>query len=447
MSKNFYQPMSTVHKGLTITVTLDEEKIPYVNGLLFEYRKDLSIYQEKYHKSLPSTFFISWLTLPAQTYAGKEKLPARIILMSSYVGSKSSHIQELATFLGPQIKQVLSQSREYPKNDLDKPGLVSFLKRKSIPNTFYSGFKFISTTEVDKEKKLKAEVWKYAQGLADQGDPSSPKEVKEKIENFVKNHPQLVWASKKIPYGLSNKVHMLWPLALFGLVMLTSLVSIVLCFFIDPLVIKILACILPLFILVVVFLFLLLRLNENISHEPSPELSDEKVREIVALETNPVINEMTVIAPLKRGWIRRVFLALTLKLVGLVSYFAYIPTVHTARWLQMDKGKRLVFIANFDNLSEAYAHDFVDSERRSMNMAVIFSHAFGFPATRWLVHKQYNHRSNYMKGVRAHQKVTQFWYTCQQDLSVENLKRNRAFRAGLYKEMDDPEIKDWLLTL
>lgn len=439
--------MSTVHKGLTITVTLEEEKIPYVNGLLFEYRKDLVIYQEKYHKSLPGTFFISWLTLPAQNYAGKEKLPARIILMSSYVGSKSRHVRELATFLGPQIKQVFSQSPEYPKNELDEAGLISFLKRKSIPNTFYSGFKFISTEDVDQEKKLKEVVWKYAQESEDIGNHSSPKEVKEKIETFVKNHPQLDWASKKIPHTLSNKIQMLWPLVLFGLVMLASLLSLILCFFIDGLVFKLLAFIFPLFLLLVLFLFLLLRLNETMPHEPSQELSDEKVREIVALETNPVINEMTVIAPLKRGWIRRVFLGLTLKLVGLVGYFAYIPTVHTARWLQMDKGKRLVFIANFDNLSEAYAHDFVDSERRSMNMAVIFSHAFGFPATRWLVHKQYNHRSNYMKGVRAHQKVTQFWYTCQQDLSVENLKRNRAFRAGLYKEMDDLEIKEWLLTL
>ncbi|WP_163379761.1 peroxidase [Cyclobacterium sp. SYSU L10401] len=439
--------MSTVHKGLTVTVTLNEEKIPYVNGLLFEYRKDLNIYQEKYNKSLPGTFFISWLTLPVQTYAGREKLPARIILMSSYVGSKSKHIRELATFLAPQIKQVFSQSPEYPKNELDESGLVAFLKRKSIPNTFYSGFKFISTREVVREKQLKAEVWKYTRELADEAQPASPKEVKDNIESFVRKHPQLSWAGKKIPYTLRNKIQMLWPLGLFGLVMLSSLVSLVLCIFLDVLVLKILACIFPLFLLLLLLLFLLLRLNENIPHEPSQELSDEKVREIVALETNPVINEMTVIAPLKRGWIRRVFLGITLKLVGLVAYFAYIPTVHTARWLQMDKGKRLVFIANFDNLSEAYAHDFVDSERRSMNMAVIFSHAFGFPATRWLVHKQYNHRSNYMKGVRAHQKVTQFWYASQHDLSVENLKRNRAFREGLNKKMDDAAIKDWLLTL
>ncbi|WP_375582875.1 hypothetical protein [Cyclobacterium xiamenense] len=240
---------------------------------------------------------------------------------------------------------------------------------------------------------------------------------------------------------------MLAPLVVFSLVMIASIGSLIALFFSDAAVFQWLAWIFPVVVLTLLTLFLLLRLNENNPHETSDPLPDEKVREIVALETNPVINEMTVIAPLKKGWIRRVFLAVTLKLVGLVAYFAYIPTVHTARWLQMDRGKRLVFIANFDNLSEAYAHDFVDSERRSMNMAVIFSHAFGFPATRWLVHKLYNHRSEYMKGVRAHQKITQFWYSYNRDLSVENLKRNRAFREGLFKEMDTSAIREWLLRI
>jgi hypothetical protein len=156
---------------------------------------------------------------------------------------------------------------------------------------------------------------------------------------------------------------------------------------------------------------------------------------------------MTVIAPLKKGWIRRIFLAVSLRLISLVGYFTYIPTVHTARWLQIDRGKRLVFIANFDNISEAYAHDFVDSENRSRNLSVIFSHAAGFPPTTWLVKKGYNHRSEYMKGVRAHQKITQFWYAFNTELSVENLKTNRRFREGLFKSMDEEKIREWLLTI
>jgi hypothetical protein len=439
--------MSTVHKGLTVTVTLDEKNIPYVNGLLSEYRKDLKIYQETYRKSLSTTFFISWLTLPEQQYAGKERLPARILLLSSYVGSKAAHLRELVAFLGPQLRQVFSQSPEFPTGESDEQELIRFLQRKSIPNTFYSGFKFITTREADREAALKAAVLDYLQAAPEINSDSSPSEVKEKIERYVENHPKLHWASRGIPFSFRNKLRMLAPLVVFSLVMIASIGSLIALFFSDAAVFQWLAWIFPVVVLTLLTLFLLLRLNENNPHETSDPLPDEKVREIVALETNPVINEMTVIAPLKKGWIRRVFLAVTLKLVGLVAYFAYIPTVHTARWLQMDRGKRLVFIANFDNLSEAYAHDFVDSERRSMNMAVIFSHAFGFPATRWLVHKLYNHRSEYMKGVRAHQKITQFWYSYNRDLSVENLKRNRAFREGLFKEMDTSAIREWLLRI
>jgi hypothetical protein len=441
--------MSTVHRGLTVTVTINEDKLAHVNSILFQFRKELKTNREHFNKSLPSTFFISWLTLPRQNYADKEILPARIILMTSYVGSKKQHVSELVDFLGPQLRQVFGESHEFPKKYVDNHALIQFLHHKSVANTFYSGFKFISTSDVAKEKNLKTAVWEHAQKLNEKVDFTglSPSKVKESIEDFVANNQALRWALEGIPFAKKNKVQMLLPLLLFGLVMAASIICIILCFFTDSLFIKILAWVFPVFILFMVGLLLLLRQNEKNPHLPNKELSDDEVREIVALETHPVINEMTVIAPLKKGWIRRFFLQVSLKLVGLLAYFTYIPTVHTARWLQLDNGKRLVFIANFDNLSEAYAHDFVDSERREKNMAVIFSHAFGFPATRWLIHKQYNHRSEYMKGVRAHQKITQFWYAQNQFESVENLKRNRAFREGLFKTMDDEAIKKWLLTI
>ncbi|WP_375582874.1 hypothetical protein [Cyclobacterium xiamenense] len=189
--------MSTVHKGLTVTVTLDEKNIPYVNGLLSEYRKDLKIYQETYRKSLSTTFFISWLTLPEQQYAGKERLPARILLLSSYVGSKAAHLRELVAFLGPQLRQVFSQSPEFPTGEIDEQELIRFLQRKSIPNTFYSGFKFITTREADREAALKAAVLDYLQAAPEINSDSSPSEVKEKIERYVENHP-------KAPLGVAG---------------------------------------------------------------------------------------------------------------------------------------------------------------------------------------------------------------------------------------------------
>src|SRR5690554_6690434 len=106
--------MSTIHRGLTVTVSVAEEKLNEINKLLEGFRQELKAKQQLYKEKMPSTFFISWLTLPAQWYAAKELLPARIILLTSYVGSKSSHIEELATFLSPQLKSVFSLSEEYP---------------------------------------------------------------------------------------------------------------------------------------------------------------------------------------------------------------------------------------------------------------------------------------------------------------------------------------------
>jgi len=441
--------MSTIHRGLTVTVTVAQEKLEEVNVLLESLREELVTRRRLYQEKIPSTFFISWLTLPAQKYAAEELLPARIILLTSYVGRRNNHIQELAVFLSDQIDKVFSFSEEYPAGEMDEQSIVRFLKRKSIPQTFYSGFKFIRTEDVAHERLLKAAIFDFLTRQKQEAGfvQQSPLQIKEKIEAFVNSRDDLREASKRISSLQKDKVAMLVPLGIFGVVMLTSLVFLVLGIFWDSIVFQIGAWILPVFLFILAGLFVWLRINENNPHIANEEVSDDWIREIVLRERNRVVNEMTVIAPLKKGLVRRVFLAVTLRLISLVGYFAYIPTVHTARWLQMDRGKRLVFIANFDNISEAYAHDFVDSDNRSRNMAVIFSHAAGFPATKWLVKKGYNHRSEYMKGVRAHQKITQFWYAFNTDLSVENLKTNRKVKEGLFKKMEDKEIRQWLLNI
>src|SRR5690554_166374 len=121
--------MSTVHRGLTITVSVAEEKLEEISELLEGFREELATNRQLYKVKMPSTFFISWLTLPAQWYAAKERLPARIILLTSFAGKRSSHIQELANFLFDQLKAVFSFSHEYPSDDMDEQLMIRFLKK------------------------------------------------------------------------------------------------------------------------------------------------------------------------------------------------------------------------------------------------------------------------------------------------------------------------------
>lgn len=441
--------MSTIHRGLTVTVVVEEEKLEEVNILLHEFNQHAKTYQAEYREHMPSTYFISWLTLPVQVYADKVKLPARILLMSSYVGHKGQHISELVNFLGHRLQAVFELSKEFSSSIANMDDLAAFIRKKTVFQAYYSGFKFIPTQDVFREQEIKSRVFEFLD--LKRGSPEfsdlPPAAVKADIERFIKDRVEFSWTLDGLRDKKADKFRMLFPLGVFILVMATSLVCLMLSFFLDHTFLSWMGMVVPAFLAMLVVLFIWLRMNENNPHIPNEPVSDHWIRQIIEREKNPVLNEMTVIAPLKKGLIRRIFLGLSLRLITLVGYFSYIPTVHTARWLQLDGGRRLVFIANFDNISEAYAHDFVDSDNRSRNMAVVFSHAAGFPATKWLVKRGYNHRSEYMKGVRYHQKITQFWYAFNTDLSVENLKTNRKFREGLFQKMDENEIKEWLLTI
>lgn len=441
--------MSTIHRGLTVTVVVGEEKLGEVNSLLHEFNQHAITYQTEYREHMPSTYFISWLTLPAQVYAEKVKLPARILLMTSYVGSKKQHILELVNFLGERLQAVFELSNEFSPSIANRDDLAAYIRIKAVFQAYYSGFKFIPTEDVMREHKIKSSVFDFLELQRENADfqNKTPAAIKSDIESFIRDQDKFDWARAGLRDKMVDKVRMLFPLGIFLLVMATSIVCLVLSFFMDYVFLSWMGLVFPAFLVLLALLFIWLRINENNPHIPNEPVSDDWIRQIIEREKNPVLNEMTVIAPLKKGLIRRIFLWLSLRLITLVGYFSYIPTVHTARWLQLDGGRRLVFIANFDNISEAYAHDFVDSENRSRNMAVVFSHAAGFPATKWLVKRGYNHRSEYMKGVRFHQKITQFWYAFNSDLSVENLKNNRKFREGLFQSMEEDEIKEWLLTI
>jgi membrane protein implicated in regulation of membrane protease activity len=202
------------------------------------------------------------------------------------------------------------------------------------------------------------------------------------------------------------------------------------------------------FLLLLVGSLLLLRRDERIPAAPIEPLSDKRIKEITVKEYHPVVNEMSVINVLKPGWIRPFFLGLTLRLVPLIRAFNYIPSVHTARWLQTDNGRRLVFIAYFDNTSEGYAHDFVDSTKRTRNLNLIFGHALGFPATRYAILDGGKDRRQYMLGVRKSQHLTGVWYNSHPELSITNVKNNRAIRKGLFgKVKEGEEVEAWLALL
>ena len=189
----------------------------------------------------------------------------------------------------------------------------------------------------------------------------------------------------------------------------------------------------------------MIRIKESEDTPVTQRQPDSFIKEIEDRERFYVTNEMTVVGALKPGLVRRIFLFITLKAVIPIRFLNYIPTVSTARWLQIDDGKRLVFIAYYTNTSEGYARDFVDSKQRSQNMNAIFSHGIGFPHTRWVI-KDGGGKDprGYMNTVRGNQHITQVWYAPYPKLSVDNIVMNRKIRQGLHGSLNGEELDAWL---
>lgn len=443
--------MGTIHNGLTFSIELQPNRIEDLKKLLNELQANFQYDNPKFlFKNLTTTHFITWVILDAQQQVGGKALPDRLLLMTSFAGSKSFHIDELVKVGLQGLHEVHKFGVKYPFQQMPSHReMVKYLKKIHIYNAFYTGFQYVTKDLVRKQHELHESIQIYLDTLwkNEAAQTLSPREVRQKIQEHVKKQPHLKWATKPYKRSWNDFMTLFGKLIILTTVLGGALILTILHFILDSSILVIGPYLFFGFFGSILLLLGLLRINEGKSHIPVEPVTDARILEITSLEDHPVKNEMSVVSPLKPGWIRRIFLALTLRIVPVFRAFSYIPTVHTARWLQTDGGRRLIFIAYYDNTSEGYAHDFVDSTKRTRNLNLIFGHGHGFPPTRWAVKGGGKDRKGYITGVRAGQKITNLWYTTYPKLGVLNIVNNREIHKGLFKKMNDEEIENFLLKL
>jgi hypothetical protein len=517
--------MRRIHNGLTITAVVEDSKLTALRQLL----QQINVQDEQGRSlidfsAMPSLLFSSIVIAEAAPDAQGRMLPNRLLVFTSYSGTKKKHIKELVDHGRKGWIQLFAHCKGYVDQQGEAQGNVSRLLRKHIiRNTYYTGSHFISRQDQEQEHQLQKAIQEFLDEKWQ--DPTfvdaKPAEVRKEIQEFVASKDALSWSLAPYRLILSDWLALYGSLLLVGVLMFFSLVAPIVSVVLNgpamavylaigiglvlQLVWPLLKKSLPReldeskvvakeeekvfswkkwlirlivfllltssltatlwnavdhyahwpwsgvlfwgFVFLMITLLLLLRRDERIPSEPIEPIPDERVSAITEKEYHPVVNEMSVISTLKKGSIRPLFLSLTLRLVPLIRAFNYIPSVHTARWLQTDNGRRLVFIAYFDNTSEGYAHDFVDSTKRTRNLNLIFGHAQGFPPTRYAILDGGKDRRQYMLGVRKSQLLTAVWYNSHPELSITNVNRNRAIRKGLFGKLKEEEIPEWLAQL
>jgi hypothetical protein len=157
-------------------------------------------------------------------------------------------------------------------------------------------------------------------------------------------------------------------------------------------------------------------------------------------------NHLASLTRVKPGFVHAVALRGTLFIINLLSRFWFnvgtlgdIPTILSARWVLIDRGRRLLFLDNYGGAWNSYLNEFIDMAAvKGLN--AIWTNTFveseegarcSFPWTQCYFWKGAQAELPFKAYVRESQIETIVWYSAYPFLSVVNINRSTAIRRSL----------------
>jgi hypothetical protein len=173
--------------------------------------------------------------------------------------------------------------------------------------------------------------------------------------------------------------------------------------------------------------------------------------ELEAIEDFVTQNPFTLAGSAKPGLVRRITVNAVLRGIDYASRHVFgrdnlvgIRSIHFARWVPIDGGRRLIFASSYDGSQESYMDDFID--RLAWGLNAFGSNGVGYPRTRWLLSGGARDEQAFKFYLRNHQ-LTSVWYTAYGDLSAPNIDANTRLRAGLTHDLSPRQARTWLALL
>ncbi|HEY4358495.1 MAG TPA: hypothetical protein VGN16_22295 [Acidobacteriaceae bacterium] len=196
-----------------------------------------------------------------------------------------------------------------------------------------------------------------------------------------------------------------------------------------------------------------LRHWETTDPASAPPLAPAHSAELEAMENYDVTNQFSVFGSLKPGltrlWSMRFFLWITdytARHIFNRGGLARVSTIHFARWIPFDGGKRMLFSSIYDGSLESYMDDFINKVGYGLN--ITFSNGIGYPRTRWLVFDGCQDEQTFKRVLRRHQLPTDVWYNAVPGVTAANKHRNGMIRTGIEAaSMTDDGIREWAALL
>jgi hypothetical protein len=372
---------------------------------------------------------------PAPTY------PLYLTFLGDVDGDVDTFFEEVAGRAERGLRSIFSCCAGFiPDTDL-----VTWMKTHSAPAiAAYVNCRGRTVRQVREEAALKEALEKYLEPTATAFGKLSAREIHTKLQQFIETENSAgrlkLSNESATPVGwwIKNALH------LIGLPML--LLPLLLLLWLWP------CLILVVIVIALIYVILLRRLEKT-----DPELCwrvDQAYSDRLSLsEDHFVTNQFTAMGSVKPGLVRRLTLSGILMTVNYAaSHFVRrgrlgrIRTIHFARWVFLDRKKRMVFFSNYDGTVESYMDDFINKTGFGLN--AVFSNGIGYPKTNWLVRDGCGDEQKYKDFLRRHTLPTHVWYKAYPGLTAIDLERNTRIRQGLESSsMSEQEARQWVALL
>jgi len=372
------------------------------------------------------------LVEPATDLKG-EPLPASLLLLTDFDIAKDRHIAELAERGGSGIDRLFGHCIGYPEAPATPDQRTMFLRGYSVrEQAKYVNWVGRTARQVRQEARLRDRIQEYLDTAADELAGLDPLEVRQRIQQLLVDDPNLHWARRPAE-GLDRG---------FKLRELAHAVGLGLVFLI----------LLPLLLVLLPFYLVALRIHERRDPAPHVKAPPELAQSLGALEDHCVQNPFTAIGLLKPGPFRKLTALAVLAGIDYTTRHIFkrgnlagVKTIHFARWVFLDGGRRVIFASNYDGSLENYMDDFID--KISWGLNIVFSNGWGYPRTRFLILDGSRDEQAFKDYLRLHQVPTRVWHTSYGRLSAANIRNNARTRAGLQGNANAREAQEWLRTL
>lgn len=398
-----------------ITVIRDEQSGP-LTTLLKDRKEALNTAL----KSIGTVHYARFVIIDGTTI-NNELLPPQLVLSSNFDGEIDAHIQDLAKHLADLLDQIYAHTLNY--NPADRAGFLRSIRIKEA--AFYIGAPGRTVKDIANEKALHYEI----ANLLQKGNWSgkTAQEIHQAIQQQVFADKQFEWAKEKI-----ETPGIRWlGLILFGLVLLALL---------------------PVIIIWAVYMQIFHeRFDKPLGLTPN-QLDDNHLNKMQVDEDFVFQNQFSQIIDMKPGKARLItvnalylFAKMLIKLVFVHGKLMGIPTIHFARWVQVNNKKRMLFFSNFDGSWTQYLGDFID--KSGWGLTGIFGNTKNFPRAFLLVLKGAYNQRQFLAWARYTQIQTQFWYADDTTQSIKNVNNNTIIRNELSSSLSEKKAKLFLTRI